>query len=292
MTHPVRGACTPRTGVVRRFNLLNGKTLNTESVATCYIADTASHCHTVIRPISYTSGHTLKTIGTIGEGNTQGSPMLERPGEGPGHDRRGPCHRPPAEEPPWPERFRAPAFYADELTDFPRRVGRVRSRGRVFTFPRRELEERNRRFSLSSAKERKAAWIAANPRRRRADRRDLLELVELLERSAVDVRQKRPPSRPPHRAGGARTRGEHDRAPSQRTRPGPGRAEPARPAGSPDCRTVGARDSVVTPGYPVARRPGRDPGHSILLPYAGVPALYCRVTAGNGAETVVRGWGG
>lgn len=55
-------------------------------------------------------------------------------------------------------------------------------------------------FSLSFCKESNAAFFAANPFRRRADRRDLLELVDREQRDRVDKRQNRRLRVPPGKA--------------------------------------------------------------------------------------------
>lgn len=54
--------------------------------------------------------HRFKT--DEGEGWSSNSEVNGRPGEGPGHDRSGPCLRPQPEEPTWGGRFRASPFCA------------------------------------------------------------------------------------------------------------------------------------------------------------------------------------
>lgn len=264
MTHPDRGRCSPRSEQslgesvfyqVKAFNVLK----------TACITVTAFHSNIVTSPIVYRLVHRFKTNGVEEGGNTQGSSMLERPGEGPGHDRSGPCQRPRPGGTGWEAGSRALAFYADGLTDFPRRVSILSFRRGVFTFRRIEVEERKRRFSLSSAKETEPARFAANPRRRRADRRDLVELQERREQRRVDIRQERRFLAPGERGGSVTHVGERDRAPPTRTH-GPERAggaearharnggERSEAAARPDRRKRGARDSVVTACYRALRR--------------------------------------
>lgn len=78
--------------------------------------------------------------------------------------------------------------------------------------------DRFKQFSLSFCKEANAVFFAANPLRRRADRRDLLELVDREQRDRVDKRQNRRVGEPP----GASASGERSE-PVRRAPPGGGR---------------------------------------------------------------------
>lgn len=58
--------------------------------------------------------------------------MCVSPGEGPGHDRRGPCHRPSTERPPWQAGSCVPPFSAERCNPYGESVTRLESPASVF----------------------------------------------------------------------------------------------------------------------------------------------------------------